>query len=226
MTAAAASSTQDGLTLPLAATTEKPSSPKAANSPKAVGSPKTEDSLNIWLWVLTGLIVAPSISTYAAVNTKNFAADQTITVDGVSRTITAKVTYDWDNGNKPNSVTYKFEKTGGIYEMQGDYLIPCLTLPAEKEKPIGVLGQRHLQYLKEYQRVTYINLLTGSKLNAYLADIDGQAQERFEMLVEQMKQAQGITEQLKAEKPMEWVQRVNNIRACAMEIVNKEIIYS
>lgn len=119
-----------------------------------------------------------------------------------------------------------FEQLGGTYEQQGDYLLPCLALPAEKEKSIGVFGQRHLQYLKEYRRVTYINLLTSGKLNTYLADIDQQAQERFERLIEQMKQAQGITEQLKAEKPMEWVQRVNNIRACAMEIVNKEIIYT
>ena len=119
-----------------------------------------------------------------------------------------------------------FEQLGGTYERHGDYLIPCLTLPTEKEKPIGVFGQRHLWYLKEYHRVTYINLLTSGKLNAYLADIDGQARERFETLVKQMKQTQGITEQLKAVKPMEWVQRVNNIRACAMEIVNTEIIYA
>jgi len=119
-----------------------------------------------------------------------------------------------------------FEEMGGTYKQQGDYLIPCLTLPTEKEKPIGVFGQRHLWYLKEYRRVTYINLLTSGRLNAYLADIDRQAQGRFEMLIEQMKQIQDVTEQLRAEKPMEWVQKVNNIRACAMEIVNKEIIYA
>jgi hypothetical protein len=119
-----------------------------------------------------------------------------------------------------------FEEMGGRYEKQGDYLIPCLTLPTEKETVIGVWGQRHLRYLKEYRRVTYTNLLTSGRLNAYLADIDRQAQERFETLIEQMKQAQGITEQLKAENALVWVGRMNNIRACAREIVEREIIYT
>lgn len=78
-----------------------------------------------------------------------------------------------------------------------------------------------MRYLKEYRRVTYTNLLTSGKLNTYLADIDRQAQERFERLTEQMKQAQGITERLKAENALEWVGRMNNIRACAREIVNE-----
>lgn len=119
-----------------------------------------------------------------------------------------------------------FEELGGRYERQGDYLIPCIALPAEKEQPIGLFGQRHLDYLKQHRRVTYINLLTSGRLNAYLADIDRQVQERFERLIEGMKQAQGITEQLKAENALEWVGRMNNIRACAMEIVNEEIIYA
>lgn len=119
-----------------------------------------------------------------------------------------------------------FEEMGGRYEKQGDYLIPCLTLPTEKETVIGVWGQRHLRYLKEYRRVTYTNLLTSGRLNAYLADTDRQAQERFETLTEQMKQAQGITEQLKAENALEWVQRMNNVKACAREIVEREIIYT
>lgn len=119
-----------------------------------------------------------------------------------------------------------FEEMGGIYEKQGDYLIPCLTLPTEKETGIGVWGQRHLRYLKEYRRITYTNLLTSGRLNSYLAAIDRQAQELFERVTEQMKQAQGITEQLKAENQLEWVRRINNIRACAMEIVNEEIVYN
>lgn len=119
-----------------------------------------------------------------------------------------------------------FEQMGGTYEQQGDYLIPCLTLPSEEEKSIGVFGQRHLRYLKEYHKITYANLLTSGKLNVYLSDIDKQAQERFEWLVEDIKLAQGITEQLKAENALEWVGRMNNIRACAMEIVNEEIIYA
>ena len=88
-----------------------------------------------------------------------------------------------------------FEELGGKYERQGDYLIPCLTVPAEEEQAIGIWGQRHLDYLKQYRKVTYTNLLTSGRLNAYLADINRQAQERFERLIEGMKQAQGITEQ-------------------------------
>ena len=119
-----------------------------------------------------------------------------------------------------------FEELGGKYERKGDYLIPCIALPTEEEQPIGTWRQRHLDYLKQYRKVTYTNLLTSGKLNAYLANIDRQAQERFKRLIEDMKQAQGITEQLKAENAFEWVQRLNNIRACAREIVNEEIIYA
>ncbi len=118
------------------------------------------------------------------------------------------------------------DKNGLWYELQGDYYIPCLILPAEKEQPIGLWGQRHLRYLKEYRRNTYTTLLTSGRLNTYLADIDKQAQERMERLTEQMKRAQGITEQLKAENALEWVQRMNNIRACAKEIIEKEIIFA
>ena len=119
-----------------------------------------------------------------------------------------------------------FEKIGGEFERQGDYLIPCLALPPEEEQPIGTWGQRHLDYLKQCRKVTYTNLLTSGRLNTYLADIDRQAQERFERLIEGMKQAQGITEQLKEENALEWLGRMNNIRACAREIVNEEIIYT
>ena len=119
-----------------------------------------------------------------------------------------------------------FEQLGGAYEKQGDYLLPCLIVPDEKEQPIGVWGQRHLRYLKEYRRATYISLLTSGRLNTYLADIDRQAQERMERLTEQMKRAQGITEQLKAENALEWVQRMNNIRACAREVVERKIIFA
>ncbi|EOS76019.1 hypothetical protein C817_04188 [Dorea sp. 5-2] len=118
-----------------------------------------------------------------------------------------------------------FEELGGGYERQGDYLIPCIALPVEEEQLIGIWGQRHLDYLKHYRKVTYTNLLTSGKLNAYLADIDRQAQERSYRLIEGMKQAQGITERLKEEKALEWTGRLNNIRACAREIVESEIIY-
>lgn len=119
-----------------------------------------------------------------------------------------------------------FEEMGGTYIRHGDYLIPALTLPKEEEqRGVGVWGQRHLQYLKEYRRGLYLDVLTSGRLNGYLADIEEQVQERFERLVEQMKQAQGITEQLKVENVLEWVGRMNNIQACAREIVDKEIIY-
>ena len=118
------------------------------------------------------------------------------------------------------------DKNGLWYELQGNYYIPCLILPTEKEQPIGLWGQRHKRYLQEHKRVLYITLLTSGKLNSYLSDIDKQAQERFERLIEDMKRAQGITEQLKSENQLLWVQRLNNIRACVMEIVNEEIIYA
>ncbi len=119
-----------------------------------------------------------------------------------------------------------FEKIGGKFERQGDYLVPCLALPPEKERTIGLFGRQHLDYLKQHCKVTYINLLTSGSLNAYLADIDRQAQERFYRLIEGMKQTQGITERLKEENALEWTKRMNNVRACAREIVNEEIIYA
>ena len=117
------------------------------------------------------------------------------------------------------------ESNGLWYELQGDYYIPCLTLSEEESKPIGIWGQRHKAYLKEHRKATYTTMLMEGTLNSYLADLNEQAQERLETLVEQMKQAEGITEQLKAENALNWVQNMNNIRSCAMEIVNTEIIY-
>ena len=104
-----------------------------------------------------------------------------------------------------------FEEIGGTYIRHGDYLIPCLTLPEEEQRFVGVWGQRHLRYLKEYRRSVYLNLLTSGRLNDYLADIE--------------EQAQGITEQLKTENQMKWVARMNNIQSCARESVDNEIIY-
>ena len=119
-----------------------------------------------------------------------------------------------------------FEQLGGAYEQQGDYLLPYLTVPTDEEQPIGIWGQRHLDYLKQCRKVTYTNLLTSGKLNTYLADINKQAQERFERLIESMKETQGITERLKEENALEWTGRLNNIRAYAREIVEREIIYN
>ena len=119
-----------------------------------------------------------------------------------------------------------FEQLGGTYHEENGYLIPDLRLPAEEEQPIGIWGQRHLNYLKQYRKVTYANLFTSGRLNTYLADIDRQAQERFERLIEDMKRAQGITERLKEENALEWTGRLNNIRVCAREIVEREIIFA
>ena len=118
-----------------------------------------------------------------------------------------------------------FEEMGGTYIRQGDYLIPCLTLPEEEQRFIGVWGQRHLRYLKEYRRSVYLNLLTSGGLNGYLADIEEQAQERFERLVEQMAECEGVTEQLKVMDQLAWVRMINNIRSRAKESVNTELIY-
>lgn len=119
-----------------------------------------------------------------------------------------------------------FEQMGGTYTQQGDYYLPNLVLPAEKEtRPIGVWGQRHLRYLKEYHRITYANLLTSGKLNSYLVDIDERAENMFLRLVKQMAEHEGVTERLKAENQMEWVGQINNIRICATEIVNQVIIF-
>ena len=104
-----------------------------------------------------------------------------------------------------------FEEMGGTYIRQGDYLIPCLTLPEEEQRFIGVWGQRHLRYLKEYRRGVYLNLLTSGRLNDYLADIEEQAQKRFERIVEQMAESESITEQLKATDQVAWVVEMNNI---------------
>lgn len=121
---------------------------------------------------------------------------------------------------------YIYDENKGLwYELQGDYYIPCLTLPAKKERPIGIWGQRHKRYLKEHRKATYTTLLTSGKLNSYLADIDEQAEEMFSRLVMQMAEQQGITEQMKAENQMVWVGRMNNIRSSVTELINAEIIY-
>ena len=118
-----------------------------------------------------------------------------------------------------------FEQLGGAYEQQGDYLLPCLTVPAENEQPIGVWGQRHLRCLKEYRRATYITLLTSGRLNAYLANLNEEAEAMFSRLVKQLAEKEGITEQLKAENQVLWVGKMNNIRNRAVEIVNAELIF-
>ncbi|MEE1006235.1 MAG: TnpV protein [Acutalibacteraceae bacterium] len=118
------------------------------------------------------------------------------------------------------------EKNGLWYELQGNYYLPYLKPPMEQQVHIGIWGQRHLQYIKRYRKVLYLNLLTSGKLNEYLAEIDRQAEEMFNQLVKQYAKTMSVTEQLKAENQMKWVSLMNNIRACAIEVVNTEIIYS
>lgn len=118
------------------------------------------------------------------------------------------------------------ERTGLKYELVGDYYLIAGDDEPEEDRPIGIWGQRHLRYLREHHRVRYANLLTSDELNAYLADIDRQAEELFLRLVMQMADAEGITEALKASDQMEWVGRMNNVRSRAFEIVEADIIYT
>lgn len=119
-----------------------------------------------------------------------------------------------------------FDKTNGLlYEKKEDYYLPYLSLPTEKDKPIGLWGQRHLRYLKEHKRLFYLNLLTSGRLNEYLVSVDEQAENMFFRLVKAYADRQGVTERLKTENQLEWVGRMGNIRACAREVANAEIIY-
>ena len=120
-----------------------------------------------------------------------------------------------------------YDKNNGLwYELQGDYYIPCLKLRDEEQKEIGVWGMRHLEYIKQHRKAIYNRLQTECKLNSYLYDVNSQAEKMFEILINKFKQAESITEQLKAENQMEWVGRMNNIRNRATEIVNAELIYN
>lgn len=118
-----------------------------------------------------------------------------------------------------------FEQMDGTYTMQGDYYLPDLTLPAEDEHPIGVWGQRRRQYLQQHHKILYYNLLTSSKLHSHLADTEEKAQSLFLRLVKEYAEREGVTEQLKAKNPMEWVRRMNNIRSRVNDVVEEKIIY-
>lgn len=111
------------------------------------------------------------------------------------------------------------------YTMQGDYLLPNLTLPEQKNREIGIWGQQHKIYLLNHHKIRYYNLLTSCKLTDYLADINEQAEEMYQLLVKQLAEKEGVTEQLKMDSPMEWVAMMNNIQNRVREIVNAEIIY-
>ncbi len=101
-----------------------------------------------------------------------------------------------------------FEQMGGTYSQQGDYLIPNITLPKEENQPIGIWGQRHLRYLRQHRKVLYTNLLTSGTLNSHIAELNKQAEELYFRLVKQFAESEGVTEQLKADNPMEWVQKI------------------
>ena len=121
---------------------------------------------------------------------------------------------------------YIFDESIGLwYELQGDYYIPCLILSEEETQPIGLWRQRHKQYLKEHRYIVYTTMLIDGTLNRYLADINQQAEQMFHRLIDEMAQKQGVTEQLKAENQMEWVQQMNACKAQAEEIVKFELIY-
>ena len=112
------------------------------------------------------------------------------------------------------------------YELRGDYYIPCLTVPAQEERPIGIWGRRHLQYIKAKHKPLYMELMTSGRLNTYFAEINEQATEQMLLLTKHMAEREGVTEQLKARDQMLWVQRMNNIRDRATEIVNHNLIYA
>lgn len=114
-------------------------------------------------------------------------------------------------------------RTGLQYELQGDYYV--IAGEGDERPTVGIWGQRHLRWLKQNRRVTYSNLLTAGKLYDYLREIDIQASEQLDLIIRQMARAEGVTEQLKAENPLEWVRRMNSVRNRAEEIVSDEFIY-
>lgn len=118
------------------------------------------------------------------------------------------------------------EKNGLWYELHGDYYLPCLTVPLEEQRPVGVWGQRHLRYLRQHRKALYTELLGSGRLNGYLADLNEQAEAMFLQLIDQMAAREGITEQLKAQDQMLWVQRMNSIHDRAKEVVNNDLIYT
>ena len=118
------------------------------------------------------------------------------------------------------------EETGIQYTLVGDYYLPNLALPPQKEKYfVGRFGRMRLRYLKDHRRVLYTQLLTSGALNCHLHEVEESACDHLDVLVRQMAAAQGVTERLKAEDQMAWVGRMNNIRACAEEIVAREVVY-
>lgn len=117
-----------------------------------------------------------------------------------------------------------FEQMGGTYTQQGDYFLPDLQLPPEEERPIGIWGQRRLRYLREHRPILYTNLKTGGQLRSHLADVEEQANALFLRLVKDYAASEGVTEQLKVDEPVEWVRRMNGIRARVTEAINRQMV--
>lgn len=116
------------------------------------------------------------------------------------------------------------DNNGLDYVLVGDYYLPVLSLP-EETRPIGCWGMLRKEYLKEHKSGMYSCLLLTARLDSHLADVNEQAQERFELIEAQMRSAEGVTEELKRQNSMEWVRHCNNIRNRAAEIIKQELIY-
>ncbi len=149
----------------------------------------------------------------------------------LSSTFVMSAESDWIAGKFNISEDYNieksiFERMGGSYHKQGDYLLPDLAVPEEDKQPIGIWGQRHLRYIREHHRNLYVGLQLSGKLSGYLADVDQQAEDMFFQLVNQMAKQEGVTEKLKATNQMEWIRQMNNIQNRAAEIVNDKLIFA
>ena len=122
---------------------------------------------------------------------------------------------------------YIYDESNGLwYELQGDYYIPCLMIPEDEQRSIGVWGRQHLRYIREYHKGLYNSLFLSGKLNGYLADLNEQAEDMFFRLVKELAEKESITEKLKATDQMEWVRRMNAVRETATEIINHDLIYA
>ena len=118
-----------------------------------------------------------------------------------------------------------YDETNGLwYELHGDYYLPCVTAP--ERKPVGIFGNRYRKHLKQHKNPVYTAMLLAGTLEDHVAEIDRQAEELLDRLIKQMAKQEGVTEQLKLRNPMEWTRQINNIRNCAVEVVNADLIYT
>ena len=121
---------------------------------------------------------------------------------------------------------YIYDNSNGLlYELHGDYYLPCLVIPEEEIHTIGIWGRKHQQYLREHRSMVYTDLVLSGKLYSYLADIDTQARNMLNLLVTQLAEKEGVDEHMKAHDQLAWVRAMNNIRNCAEKIVLNELNY-